>query len=124
MIAGLGIDMVSIGRIAEKVNKPEFKQAVFTEGEIRYCESAANKMQHYAVRFAAKEAFLKATGKGLSYDINGLKEIEVFHEPNGHPAIKLNGSFEVMKNRENWIGIHVSMTHEGDHATAIVILEK
>lgn len=124
MIAGTGIDMVAISRITEKVGKATFREAVFTEEEIAYCESAVNKMQHYAARFAVKEAFLKATGKGLLYDIDNLKNIEVYHEPDGNPMIKLSGLFEVLKTKEKWIGVHVSITHEGDYATAIVILEK
>ncbi len=124
MIAGVGIDTVSISRIAEKVSKVSFRDAVFTDQEIAYCEPATNKMQHYAARFAVKEAFLKATGKGLAYDIDRLKDIEVYHEQDGQPAIKLSGSFESMKSTEKWNGIHISITHEGDHATAIVILEK
>lgn len=124
MIAGVGIDLVSVSRIAEKVSKVAFRDAVFSEAEISYCESAGNKMQHYAARFALKEAFLKATGKGLSYDIDNLKQIEVYHETDGKPAVKLSGSFEIMKQTEKWLNVHVSITHEGDQAMAIVILEK
>lgn len=123
MIAGVGIDMVSISRIGEKVNKSEFKLAVFTADEIQYCESTANKFQHYAVRFAAKEAFLKATGKGLAYDIDTLKHIEIFHKPEGHPAIRLTETFETLQKTEGWI-VHVSVSHENDNAIAMVILEK
>ena len=124
MIAGVGIDLVAISRIAEKVSKVAFREAVFSEAEISYCESASDKMQHYAARFAVKEAFLKATGKGLSYDIDTLKLVEVYHETDGKPAIKLSGTFEAMKHTEKWLSIHVSITHEGDQAMAIVILEK
>lgn len=120
MIAGIGIDMVSINRISEKVSKPDFKQAVFTESEIQYCESTSNKMQHYAARFAVKEAFLKARGTGIAYDIDILKQIEVYHTPESKPAVRLLGTFET----ERWTNIHVSISHEGDNAVAIVILEK
>lgn len=124
MIAGVGIDMVSINRIAEKVGKADFKQAVFTKSEIQYCEGAGSKMQHYAARFAAKEAFLKATGKGIAYDIDNFQHIEICHGPEGQPGINLSGVFETMKHAEHWVRIHVSITHEGDFATAVVILEK
>lgn len=124
MIAGLGIDMVSISRITEKVNKVDFRQAVFTESEVEYCEAAHAKMQHYAARFAIKEAFLKATGKGLAYDIDTLKQIEVYNKPEGQPAIRLTGTFEALQQTEHWMNIHVSVSHENDHAIAIVILEK
>jgi holo-[acyl-carrier protein] synthase len=123
MIAGIGIDMVSISRLGAKISKPEFKQAVFTENEIQYCESNANKEQHYAARFAIKEAFLKATGKGLAYDVDTLKQIEAYHKPEGQPAIRLTGVFETRQKTEGWT-IHVSVSHENDNAIAIVILEK
>ncbi|HET9053958.1 MAG TPA: holo-ACP synthase [Cyclobacteriaceae bacterium] len=124
MITGVGIDVVAISRIAEKMRKPEFKNAVFTKAEIAYCEEGGNKMQHYAARLAVKEAFLKATGKGMAYDINNFQRIEVCRDGNGQPFIKLNGSFEVMKEAEKWVGMHVSITHEADTAIAVVILEK
>lgn len=124
MISGVGIDMVSVNRIAEKVSKPAFRQAVFTESEIDYCEAANHKMQHYAARFAIKEAFLKATGKGLMYDIDVLKYMEVYHKAEGQPALRLTGTFETLQKTERWTDIHVSVSHENDHAIAIVILEK
>lgn len=124
MIAGTGIDMVSVSRMAEKVGKPDFKHAVFTRNEIQYCESAGNNAQHYAARFAIKEAFLKATGKGMAYDSDTLKQIEVYHKPEGQPAIKLTGAFEILQQTERWVNIHVSVSHENDHAIALVILEK
>ena len=115
--------MVSVGMIVEKVTKPEFRQAVFTESEIQYCESTANKIQHYAARFAVKEAFFKAICKCLAYDIDTLKQIEVYHKPEGQPAIRLTGTFEIQQETEGWI-IHVSVSHENDNAIAMVILEK
>ena len=63
MIAGIGIDMIEVDRVAGKIGKDEgFRELVFSETEIEYCEPKANKYQHYAARFAAKEAFLKAIG--------------------------------------------------------------
>lgn len=123
MIVGIGIDLVSVSRISEKIKGEAFINKVFSPGEIKYCESAANKSQHYAARFAVKEAFLKATGKGLLADLD-LKNIEVIKDSSEKPALKLSGAFKKMPDAEGWSAIHVSLSHEGDSAVAIVIIEK
>lgn len=123
MIAGIGIDLVSIQRMAEKLNDESFVEKIFDARERTYCESCPRKEQHYAVRFAAKEAFLKATGKGLAagYD---LKDIEITLDTLGKPRITLSGSYKEMNHREGWTAIHISLSHEGDSAMAIAIIEK
>jgi len=123
MIAGIGIDLVSIGRMAEKIKERPFVEKVFGSLEQAYCEASSRKEQHYAVRFAAKEAFLKATGKGLAagYDLNN---IEIVQDESGKPLITLSGNFKEMYQNEGWAAIHVSLSHEGDNAMAIVIIEK
>lgn len=60
MITGIGTDLIEVERVAGKINKEEgFRELVFSPAEIAYCETKTNKFQHYAARFAAKEAFLK-----------------------------------------------------------------
>ena len=77
MIIGIGIDMIEVDRVNEKIDRTKgFKEKIFSEGEILFCESRKNKTQSYAARFAAKEAFLKATGLGLTLGYT-LSEIEV-----------------------------------------------
>lgn len=125
MIAGIGIDLVSISRIRSKLEKDSgFRETVFAEAEIKYCEGATNKMQHYAARFAVKEAFLKAMGKGMLQNAHVLKDIEVNHDEYGKPGIKLVGQIDELRKSEHWMAIHVSISHEADTATAIVIIEK
>jgi holo-[acyl-carrier protein] synthase len=123
MIAGIGIDLVSISRIKQKLKSDAFKAKVFAEQERKYCDASANSEQHYAVRFAAKEAFLKATGNGLhaGHDLNC---IEVIHVAMGKPILILAGTFSDLMKKEGWSAIHLSLSHEGDVATAIVIIEK
>jgi holo-[acyl-carrier protein] synthase len=123
MIVGTGIDLVSVSRLAEKTKDRAFVEKIFSADEITYCESSTKKEQHYAARFAAKEAFLKAIGKGLtmSYD---LKNIEVKKTESESPVILLHGEFAVMRSKESWNSIHVSLSHEGDNAIAIIIIEK
>jgi holo-[acyl-carrier protein] synthase len=123
MIVGIGIDLVSISRIAEKIKSQAFTEKIFSQGEIVYCNASAKKEQHYAARFAAKEAFLKAIGKGLQASFY-LKDIELAKEESEKPIISLNGEFEQMRIKEGWQSVHVSLSHEGDNAIAIVIIEK
>src|SRR5688572_7730289 len=95
MIAGNGIDIVEVSRIADKLSKGNsFRDKVFSAREIEHCERSANPNENFAARFAAKEAFLKATGKGLllGYD---LKDIEILNDAHGKPFIALAGNFEM-----------------------------
>ena len=121
MIIGIGTDMVEVERMASKILKKEFTERVFSKSEIAYCESMPDKAQHYAARFSAKEAFLKATGKGLllTHDLN---EIEIIQTPEGAPNLKLNGKVASLYSQENWI-IHVSLSHVAKMACATVVIE-
>ena len=65
MITGVGIDLIEVERVAVKIRKEiGFRELVFSKKEIAYCEKKTNKFEHYAARFAAKEAFFKAIGTG------------------------------------------------------------
>jgi holo-[acyl-carrier protein] synthase len=121
MITGIGIDSVMVSRIAEKIRKEDFKLKIFSANEIEYCEKNAHPAEHFAARFAVKEAFLKAIGSGLgiSYELN---QIEVSNKENGQPEIMLLGEFKTLE--EKWNKVHVSLTHTDTIASAVVILEK
>lgn len=124
MIAGIGIDMVEVDRIAEYINKENgFREKIFSANEIQYCEANQAKGQHYAARFAAKEAFLKATGLGLTLGYE-LAAIEVIHDSSGKPELKLGGKFLTYFEELRCIKIHLSITHVQSMACAIVILEQ
>ena len=123
MIAGTGIDIVEVARMADKIQKSNgFREKVFSRHEIDFCESKANKYEHYAARFAAKEAFLKATGMGLmaGFDVHN---IELFNDASGKPFIRLKNEFEQLAADKQWKQIHVSMTHTNFMACAMVVLE-
>jgi len=123
MIIGVGIDMIEVDRVAEKINKDNgFKEKIFSANEIQFCESKANPGENYAARFAAKEAFLKATGQGLALGFN-LSDIEVTVDANGKPSIELKGSFKQMTYEFTWNNIHVSLSHLKSIACAVVIIE-
>ena len=124
MIVGNGIDIVEVSRICEKLVKGNsFRDKIFSKKEIEYCEKCAIPWESYAARFAAKEAFLKATGKGmmLGYDLN---QIEIINDSDGKPFIKLSGNFKNYFDENGWKSIHVSLSHIQNTACAVVIIEK
>ena len=124
MIVGVGIDIIEVDRVGEKIrNGNGFREKVFSPGEISFCESKANKLEHYAARFAAKEAFLKALGSGLTVSYE-LHEIEVVSDALGKPSIDLKGNFLTLANKKNWNKIYLSLSHVRAMACAVVILEQ
>ncbi len=124
MIIGTGIDIIENARVAEKIAKANgFKEKVFSNGEISYCESVAHPIQNYAARFAAKEAFLKATGHGLLLGLD-LNEIEITNDEEGKPGIELHGIFKAEALKNNWNRIHVSLSHVQEMSCAVVIIEQ
>jgi len=123
MILGTGIDIIEVERIATRVGRDSgFREFVFSGNEIKYCDSKASPFEHYAARFAAKEAFLKAIGSGWE---NGLilREIETINEPTGRPVLRISGETEKILLPLGIRLIHVSLSHLKSMATAIVILE-
>ncbi len=124
MIAGLGIDMVEVDRVALKISKNNgFTELVFSEKEIAYCESKANKFEHYAARFAAKEAFLKACGTGWTSG-SSFNEIEVMNDSEGKPQISLLGQTAALVDKIGFNKVFVSLSHLKSMASAVVIIEK
>ncbi|RAW00158.1 holo-ACP synthase [Pseudochryseolinea flava] len=124
MIVGNGIDMVEVKRIADKIARDTgFREVVFSTAEINYCEKALKKAEHYAARFAAKEAFLKASGLGLTAG-HELHLIEVASDSLGKPSIVLGGKFKQLAEENGWNKIHVSLTHVAAFAMAFVIIER
>jgi holo-[acyl-carrier protein] synthase len=124
MLIGLGIDMIEVERIATNIGKDAgFKELVFSKNEIEYCETKANKFEHYAARFAAKEAFFKAMGTGWMSG-TAFNEIEIRNDENGKPELILLGETAVAVNQKGAIKISVSLSHLKTFASAVVIIEK
>ena len=120
---GVGIDMIEVSRVAKKIGKESgFREMVFSEQEIQYCEPKANKAEHYAARFAAKEAFLKAIGTGWK---NGtaFNEIEVRHDEEDSPELHLLGETAKTLAPISINKIHVSLSHLKSIASAVVVIE-
>ena len=124
MIRGIGIDMIEVDRVGGKISKENgFREMVFSPSEIDYCESKANPQEHYAARFAAKEAFFKALGSGWKSQ-TAFHEVEVSHDGQGKPMINLLGQSARTLEEIAGARIFVSLSHLKRYASAIVIIEQ
>ncbi len=124
MIVGTGIDIAEVPRIAASIERfgGRFLRRVFTAGEIRYCESKANRAERYAARFAAKEAAMKALGTGWNRGVR-WRDIEVTREPGGRPTILFHGKAAEFAERLGAAHVALSVSHTAELAIAQVILE-
>lgn len=119
---GAGTDLVRIARLEESLARgPEFAEQVFTEGERRYCEAQRHVARHYAARFAAKEAFLKAVGVGIFAGVD-LRDVEVVRGESGPPDLRLGPTAAAALERLGASRSLVSLSHDGDYAVAVVIV--
>ena len=124
-ICGMGTDLVEVEAIARALQRGKggFAQRVFTEAEREYCEGRRWKFQHYAGRFAAKEAFFKALGTGWRRGL-GWREVEVFPGELGNPLMRLHGEARFAADRMGAQGLHLSISHTQQMAIAVVILTR
>lgn len=123
MIAGIGTDIADVKRFIKWVRNPEMIERFFNEKERSEASSEAAKCEHYAVRFAAKEAFSKALGTGISGF--GLKDVYITNNSEGKPLLNIEGAaLSLMKERLGDCNAFVSLSHEKDYAVAFVVLEK
>ena len=125
MIVSIGIDIIEVARIREVLQRtPRFCERVFTEAERAYCESrGAVSAQHYAARWAAKEAALKALKTGWRGGIS-WHDVEITSEESGAPSIHFQGEAGNIFEKLGAKCAHLSMAHTTEHAIAEVILEK
>jgi holo-[acyl-carrier protein] synthase len=122
MIIGIGIDLVKISRIDKAgSSNASFLERVFTERERAYCARQKYPAQHYAARFAAKEALLKAFGTGLSA---GMKwtDIEVLHGEGGGPIVNMAGRVKDLADLKGVKQVMLSYSHDEGYAVAQAIL--
>lgn len=121
MIKGLGTDLVEVSRMAKKINRDGFLKLAFTENEITYCSGKKCPAQHFAARFAAKEAYMKSIGTGWSKEAN-FKEIEIIHNEHGAPSLQLKGATLDFFHRSGLSQILLSISHTVSMASATVIV--
>jgi holo-[acyl-carrier protein] synthase len=124
MIVGSGIDIAEVPRIAGSIKRfgDRFLRRVFTEGEIRYCDAKANRVERYAARFAAKEAAMKAIGTGWNHGV-AWRDVEVCRMPGGRPTLTFHGKAAEFAEKLGTKHIALSLSHTEQFAIAQVILE-
>lgn len=123
-VKGIGTDIIECLRIAQMIDRHGelFITRVYTEHEIEYCSTKKSSTQHYAGRWAAKEAVLKALGTGWRRGIS-WRDVEVRNKPGGAPTISLYGGAREVLERAGIKTIHISISHCRSHATAYALAE-
>lgn len=118
-----GIDIVKVGRLEEVARRhgDRFLNRIFTADEQAYCESKRYKYEHYAARFAAKEAMMKAMEIRRKNRLR-FREIEVRRRPTGKPEIAMSSESRVRFGIPSGAQIELSMAHERDFAVSFVVL--
>ena len=125
MIVSIGIDIIEVARIREVLLRtPRFAERVFTDAERAYCDSrGAVAAQHYAARFAAKEAALKALQTGWRGGIS-WQDVEIAAKESGAPYLIFTGQVLEVFEKFGATATHLSISHTTQHAIAQVILER
>lgn len=122
MIAGIGTDIAEVKRFEKWVQDPRMLERFFNEKELSTAKSDSAKCQHYAVRFAAKEAFSKALGTGITGF--SLKDVYITNNSEGKPLLNIEGeALSLMKERLGECDAFVTLSHEKEYAVAFVVLE-
>jgi holo-[acyl-carrier protein] synthase len=122
MIIGIGIDLAQVSKLANSLQSAAFLRKTFSEAELADSALAKNGAERLAGKFAAKEAFMKAAGRGIRQGL-WFSQIEVLHRESGQPYIQVSGEAERALQDLRVACIHVSISHAGGMATAVVILE-
>jgi holo-[acyl-carrier protein] synthase len=123
-VLGIGIDLVDVHRIATAIEKQgsAFLRRIYTDREREYCEGKANAVEHFAARFAAKEAVAKAFGTGIGQKI-GFLDIEILNQKSGAPCIVLLGKALLLSEARGVTEVLVSLSHTDQLAVASVVIQ-
>ncbi len=123
-IIGIGTDIIECLRIAQMIERHGelFINRVYTPLEIQYCQSRKQSTQHYAGRWAAKEAILKAIGTGWRKGIS-WRDIEVRNEPGGRPVVAMRGGARDVVEQLGITQMLISISHCRSHATAYAVAQ-
>ncbi len=124
-IYGVGIDLVRVDRLAKSVNRwgERFTRRVFTAGELAACHERKPQAPCLAIRFAAKEAFVKALGRGMRSPVLWT-DLEVQNNDLGKPELHLSPRALAYCRELGIQSWHLSLTDDGDYGAAVVIIER
>jgi holo-[acyl-carrier protein] synthase len=120
---GVGTDIVAVGRIAALMadRGSAFLERWYTRGEIDYCSSKAVPSRHFAARFAAKEAVVKALPVAWDGPLP-WRSIEIVNDPRGAPSVSLSGAILDAATRAGVREIRISLSHCDQYATAVALV--
>ncbi len=123
MVIGIGTDIIEIDRIKNSIEKngDRFLSKIYTHNEIEYCQRKANKYQHFAARFAAKEAVYKALATGWQ-ELLSWQEIEIFNEPTGMPQVTMRGKLKEFLADDK--SLKISISHSKNYVVCVAIIYK
>jgi holo-[acyl-carrier protein] synthase len=117
----VGIDLIEISRVRRTLERyPSFRERCFTDAERAYCDSRPNPAQHYAARFAGKEAVGKALGFGVARAF-AWREVELSGRPK--PGVRLSGRVRAWAEQVGAGAIDLSMSHSRELATAVAVVD-
>ncbi|MDP2037797.1 MAG: holo-ACP synthase [Ignavibacteria bacterium] len=121
MVLGIGIDIIEIERIKKSIDDygDHFLNKIYTKTEIDYSQSKSNKYQHFAARFAAKEAIYKALSSDTD-TVYSWQDVEIYNEVNGLPKVNFYGALKDYLNDDKQLKI--SMSHSENYVTCVAIL--
>jgi len=122
MVKGIGVDVIEIPRLQQAIDKwgDIFLRKVFTEREYEYSQTKKNQTQHFAARFAVKEAVAKALATGWSGGFS-WKDVEVENDAAGKPSVVLSGNLkEILAGKR----VHVSISHSENVVVAFAVIEE
>ncbi|HEY3450019.1 MAG TPA: holo-ACP synthase [Myxococcales bacterium] len=123
-VAGIGTDLVEVARLEKSLQRTKsFAERVFTKAERDYCGKRANSAEALAARFAAKEAFLKAVGRGILDGIP-LLQIEVVNAESGEPRLELGPAARQAMRERGGTDALVTLSHAGGNAVAFVVVRR
>ena len=125
-IIGIGVDIVKNNRLKKLIKSKLFLDRIFTYQEQKSSSTLKNKLNYYSKRFAAKEAFSKATGLGISKNLH-FKNIEIKNDKKGRPSISLNpvtSKYLKKKFKVKSFKTNLSISDEKNYSIAYVIIEK
>ena len=124
MIFATGIDIIEIERVQKAVGRSgqRFIERIFTDAEIEYCSNKKHSIQHYAARFAVKEAVYKALKPAPGTPLR-WREIEVTHVDGVQPELKLSGETKSISEKAGITRICISLSHSSKFAAAVAVAE-
>ncbi len=124
-ILGIGVDIIENNRIKKSIQNNKFKTRIYSSNELKLSKNVKNKVAYFSKRFAAKEAFSKALGSGISENLN-FKDIEIVNDKKGKPKYAKNKKIIKIvqkKYRIKKFNSFLSISDEKDYSTAFAIIQ-